>query len=203
MTASARSVEFLFDFGSPNAFLCHRVIPKIEARSGARFDYVPILLGGVFKATGNQSPFYANAGIDNKIAYQQLEMNRFIKAHGVDDFRMNPHFPVNTLGIMRGAVAAQKLGVFARYVDVVYDAMWARGLKMDEPEVIVATLDAAGLDGAALVAASQDPEVKAGLVANTARAVERGCFGSPTFLIGSEIWFGKDRLREVEEALAA
>lgn len=196
-------VEFLFDFGSPNAYLCHRVIPEIEARSGVRFDYVPILLGGVFKATGNVSPAVSNAGVENKVRYNRLEIDRFLKAHGVADFRMNPHFPVNTLVLMRGAVAAKQMGVFERYVDAVYRCMWVDGLKMDDPEICAKALSDAGFDAEAVLAATQDPDVKAELVANTASAVERGCFGSPTFFVNGEIWFGKERLRDVEEAAAS
>ncbi len=196
-------VEFLFDFGSPNAYLCHKVIPEIERRTSARFDYVPVLLGGLFKLTGNQSPATAFGHIKNKPQYDQLEMQRFITRHELTAFRMNPHFPVNTLQIMRGAVAARALGVFAPYVEQVCADMWERGRKMDDPAVIQASLDEAGLPAAELVALSQTGEIKARLLANTEQAVERGAFGIPTFFVGDEIYFGKDRLRDVEEALTA
>lgn len=196
-------VEFLFDFGSPNAYLCHKVIPAIEARTGVKFTYVPILLGGLFKLSGNRSPGEAFAGIPNKQAYNQLEVTRFVEKHGLDRYRFNPHFPVNTLKIMRGAVAAQKLGCFDPYVDAMYAAMWEQGLNMDDPALIVQTLNAAGLDGARLLEATQDPDVKERLVKNTESAHARGAFGSPTFFVDDEIWFGKDRLREVEEAIVA
>ena len=198
-----KSVQFLFDFGSPNAYMCHKVIPQIEARSGARFEYVPILLGGLFKLANNRSPAEAFADIPNKRAYDKLERERFIARHGLVQFRSNPFFPVNTLTIMRGAVAAQKLGCFMPYVDAVYAAMWERGLDMAEPQVISAQLVAAGLDAQALLAATQDAGVKAQLLANTQAAHERGAFGSPTFFVDGEIFFGKDRLREVEETLGA
>ena len=191
------SVEFHFDFGSPNAYLSHRVIPDIEARTGVRFQYVPVLLGGVFKATGNRSPAEAFAGIKNKREYEALETARFLQRHGLTRYRRNPFFPVNTLQIMRGAVAAQMDGHFPDYVEAVYRAMWEDGLKMDEPEVIRSVL------GAGVLERIQDPEVKARLVANTENSVARGCFGSPTFFIGEEIYFGKDRLRDVEEAILA
>ena len=193
------NVQFLFDFGSPNAYLCHQVIPQIEARSGIRFDYVPVLLGGLFKLANNRSPAEANADIPNKRAYEALELQRFVQRHGLTRFRMNPHFPVNTLQIMRGAVAAQGLGCFERYVDAVFSSMWERGCKMDDAQVIGAELAEAGLDAPALIAASQTPEVKARLLANTEQAFHRGAFGSPTFFVGDEIYFGKDRLRDVEE----
>ncbi|RUP27417.1 MAG: 2-hydroxychromene-2-carboxylate isomerase [Curvibacter sp.] len=196
------SVKFLFDFGSPNAYLSHKVIPEIEARSPARFEYVPILLGGLFKLTNNRSPAEAHAAIPSKRAYEQLEMRRFINRHGLNAFRMNPHFPVNTLQIMRGAVAAQSLGCFERYVDAVFASLWEREKPMDQPEVIAAELTAAGLDAGALIAASQQPAVKERLLSNTQEAQARGAFGSPTFFVGDEIFFGKDRLRDVEEEVA-
>lgn len=190
-------IEFLFDFGSPNAYFCHRVIPGLAAREGARFDYVPILLGGVFKATGNVSPMQAFAGVPAKLAYSSREMERFARLHGLTAYRRNPHFPVNTLGVMRGAFAARRTGVFEAYVDAVFAAMWEQGLRMDDPDVVVAALDAAGLDGAGLMTLAQTPEVKAELVASTTAAVERGCFGSPTFFVGEEMWFGKEHLPDV------
>ncbi|WP_454724882.1 MULTISPECIES: DsbA family protein [Cupriavidus] len=195
-------VQFLFDFGSPNAYLSHKVIPAIEGRTGVTFEYVPVLLGGLFRLTGNRSPAEAFGGIKNKPEYDLLEMRRFIRRHGIAGFRRNPHFPVNTLQIMRGAVAAQRDGVFAKYVDTVFADMWEREKKMDEPEVIRAALDAAGLDGARLLAGIQDADVKATLLANTQDAFERGAFGSPTFFVDDEIYFGKDRLRDVEEEIA-
>jgi len=195
-------VVFYFDFGSPNAYLSHKVIPGIEARTGAKFDYVPVLLGGLFKLTGNRSPAEAFAGIKNKLAYEGRETQRFVRRHGLTEYRPNPFFPVNTLKIMRGAVAAQRQGVFAPYVDAVYHHMWEAPKKMDDPEVIAAALTESGLDAAALMAGTEDPEVKQALLDNTTRAFEAGAFGSPTFVVDGEIWFGKDRLRDVEEAIA-
>ena len=196
-------VKFYFDFGSPNAFLSHRVIPEIEARTAAKFDYVPILLGGLFKLTGNQSPMAAFAGIKHKPAYEALETQRFIARHGIADFAFNPHFPINTLHLMRSAVAAQDLGVFQAYVDCVYDAMWTRGLDMGQPPIIAQSLAKAGLPAKALLEAAQAPSVKQRLLDNTQGAFDHGAFGSPTFLVGDDLYFGKDRLRDVEEALAA
>ena len=194
-------VTFYFDFGSPNAFLAHRVIPAIEARTGAKFQYVPILLGGLFKLTGNQSPMTAFAGIRNKPEYDLLEMRRFIAGHGIDDFRFNPHFPINTLQLMRCAVAAQSLGVFDAYVDLVYDDIWVRGHDMGMPDIVSASLKEAGLPANALVDLAQSGGVKQQLLDNTQAAFDNGAFGSPTFLVGSDLYFGKDRLRDVEEAL--
>ena len=194
-----KTLEFLFDFGSPNAYLVHKVLPQVEARLGARFDYVPVLLGGLFKQANNRSPMEAYAQIPHKLAYERLEMRRFIARHGLQEFRMNPHFPVNTLQIMRGAVAARTLGCFERYVDTVFASMWERGRDMADVQVIAAELDGAGLDAQALLAASQMPEVKQELQHATQHAYVRGAFGIPTFFVGGEMFFGKDRLRDVEE----
>jgi 2-hydroxychromene-2-carboxylate isomerase len=194
-------VEFHFDFGSPNAYLAHLVIPEVEKRTGARFEYVPVLLGGVFKLTNNRSPMEAFQGVKNKLEYQRLETQRFISRHGITRFAMNPFFPVNTLMIMRGAVAAELEGVLDRYVDAVFRHMWAEPKKMDDPAVTRAALEESGLDGARLIAMTQEPAVKDRLLANTQKSVERGAFGSPTFFVGEEIFFGKDRLREVEEEI--
>jgi len=193
--------EFHFDFGSPNAYLCHLVLPEIETRTGVAFEYVPILLGGVFKLTNNRSPAESLAGIRNKPEYERLEMQRFLRRHGITRFRMNPFFPVNTLTLMRGAIAAGSLGVFERYVDEVFRHMWEEPRKMDDPEVLRAALDASGLDAMHLLGLAASPEVKSRLLENTQRSVERGTFGSPTFFVGDEIYFGKDRLRDVEEAI--
>jgi len=199
----SKRIEFLFDFGSPNAYLAGKALPAIEQRTGAKFDYVPVLLGGIFKATGNVSPVIANQGIKNKGEYQFLEIERFIKKHGLTKFRFNSHFPVNTLQIMRGAIAAQLDGLLPKYFEVVAAAMWEQSLKMDDPDVIKAALDAGGIDGAHILARIQEADVKAKLVANTEDAVNRGAFGIPTFFVDGEIYFGKDRLREVEEAIGA
>lgn len=198
---SAPRVEFCFDFGSPNAYLSHLVIPAIEKRTGVPFEYVPVLLGGVFKLTNNVSPAVSLQGIRNKGAYQQLETERFVAKHEITDYRRNPYFPVNTLQIMRGAIVAQRSGFFDSYVDAVYWHMWCQPKKMDEPEVIGEALRESGLDADSIMAGIQDADVKAQLMSNTAAAVERGVFGSPTFFVGDELFFGKDRLREVEEEI--
>lgn len=194
-------VEFHFDFGSPNAYLSHRVMPAIQERTGARFDYVPVLLGGIFKLTGNRSPVEAFAGIKNKPEYAQLETERFLKRHNILNFRRNPFFPVNTLTLMRGAIAAQKLGVFEHYVDEMFRHMWADPKKMDNPDIWRTVLANAGFDARRFLELVQDAEIKATLLSNTERSVARGTFGSPTFFVGDEIFFGKDRLRDVEELI--
>ena len=195
------SPQFLFDFGSPNAFLSHEAIPAIEARTGVKFDYVPVLLGGIFKATNNRSPAEAFAGIRNKREFHEVETQRFLKRFGVAPYVMNPHFPVNTLNLMRGAIAAQSEGVFEKYVEAAFHHMWREPKKMDDPEIAMAALNASGLDAAKLFARAQEPEVKAKLVANTQDAVERGAFGSPTFFVGDEMFYGKEQLREIEDLI--
>jgi len=196
------NVEFHFDFGSPNAYLSHRVLPEIEKRAGVQIRYVPILLGGVFKATGNVSPAISLQGIKNKPAYQALETRRFLERHGIEDFRPNPDFPVNTLQVMRGAIAARREGCFERYVDEVYRHMWSDPKKMDDPEVVRSALEESGLPVEAIIRGSQDPEVKAELIANTEDSVARGVFGSPSFFVGDELYFGKDSLRDFESEIA-
>lgn len=198
---SETRLQFLFDFGSPNAYLSHKVLPGIARRCGVGIDYVPVLLGGLFKMTNNRSPAESMAGIRNKPEYEAMERQRFVRRHGLTAYRHNPFFPVNTLQIMRGAVAAKRLQMFEPYVDTVFSAMWEQGLKMDDPAVIASALTAGGLDAVALAALSQDAGVKAELVANTQRAYDHGAFGSPSFLVGDELFFGKDRLRDVEEEI--
>ena len=192
----------MFDFGSPNAFLSHEAIPAIEQRTGAKFEYVPILLGGIFKATNNKSPAETLAGVKNKREFHALETERFVKRFQVQPYTMNPFFPVNTLNLMRAAVAAQLEGVFEKYVDAAFHHMWGEPKKMDDPEVALKAFAASGLDAAKLLARAQDPGVKTKLIENTQAAVERGAFGSPTFFVGKEMFFGKEQLREVEELVS-
>jgi 2-hydroxychromene-2-carboxylate isomerase len=194
--------QFLFDFGSPNAFLSHEAIPAIEQRTGAKFNYVPILLGGVFKATNNKSPAETLAGVKNKREFHAIETERFIKRFQVQPFVWNPFFPVNTLNLMRAAIAAQFEGVFEAYVEAAFHHMWREPKKMDDPEAAVKALNSSGLDGAKLLARAQEGDVKAKLIENTQSAVERGAFGSPTFFVGNEMFFGKEQLREVEEMVS-
>ncbi len=194
--------QFLFDFGSPNAFLSHEAIPAIEKRTGTKFEYLPVLLGGIFKATNNKSPAETLAGVKNKREFHAVETERFLKRFGVKPYTWNPFFPVNTLHLMRAAVAAQMEGVFEKYIEAAFHHMWVEPKKMDDPEVAAKALAASGLDAAKLLARSQDADVKAKLIENTQAAVERGAFGSPTFFVGKEMFFGKEQLREVEEMVA-
>ena len=194
--------QFMFDVGSPNAYLSHEAIPAIEKRIGVKFEYVPILLGGIFKATNNKSPAETLAGVKNKREHHAVETERFVKRYGVKPYTWNPFFPVNTLNLMRAAVAAQMEGVFEKYIDAAFHHMWGEPKKMDDPEVAMKAFTESGLDAAKLFARSQDPDVKAKLIENTQAAVERGAFGSPTFFVGKEMFFGKEQLREVEEMVA-
>lgn len=193
--------HFCFDFGSPNAYLSHKVLPAIEARTGATFEYVPVLLGGLFRLTGNRSPAEAFAGIKNKQEYGRLEIKRFLKRHGLHAFRPNPHFPVNTLQLMRGAVATRIDGNFERYVEAIFKAMWEDGKKMDDPAIFAATLTEAGFDAEAFMHRIGEADVKQTLIDNTQHAFDRGAFGSPTFFVNDEIYFGKDTLPYVEEEI--
>src|SRR5690349_18198736 len=189
----------MFDVGSPNACLSHEAIPAIEKRANVKFEYVPILLGGIFKATNNKSPAETLAGIKNKREFHALETERFLKRFGVKPYVWNPHFPVNTLNLMRTAIAAQLEGVFEQYVDASFHHMWREPKKMDDLEVAAKALASSGLDAQKLFARAQEPEVKGKLIKNTEEAVARGAFGSPTFFVGNEMFFGKEQLREVEE----
>jgi 2-hydroxychromene-2-carboxylate isomerase len=197
----SKTVDFIFDFGSPNAYLAWRVLPGLCARTGAKVNVIPCLLGGLFKLTGNQAPMTAFGGIKGKLEYERLETQRFIDRHGLNAFHFNPHFPVNTLLIMRGLIAARRSGVGDDFLVAVLQAMWEDGQKMDDPAVVAVVLRAAGLDAKVILEACQDQDVKTELTANTAAAVERGVFGVPTFFVGNEMFFGKERLGQVEEEL--
>jgi 2-hydroxychromene-2-carboxylate isomerase len=197
------AIEFIFDFASPNAYLAYRALPPILKRTGARLDIVPCLLGGIFKATGNTAPMVAFAKIKGKVEYETLELRRFVARHRLDKFRLNPHFPVNSLMLMRGFIAARERGYGAKYLEMGLTGMWEDGLKLDDPEVLAHAIDAAGLDSVSLMALAQTDAVKQRLADNTAKAVERGVFGIPTFFVGSEMFFGKERLAQVEEAVEA
>lgn len=201
--ADTVKLRFLFDFGSPNAYLCHKVLPAMAARTGVAAEYVPILLGGLFKLTNNRSPAEAFADIANKRAYDALEFQRFLAKHRIAAYRRNEFFPVNTLTVMRGAVAAQALGCFAHYVDTVFSCMWERSLNMADANVVATALNDAGLPAAELFAAMQTAEVKQALMAHTQGAFAQGAFGSPTFFVNDQMFFGKDRLREVEEEIVS
>ena len=199
----SKIIDFIFDFGSPNAYLAWRVLPGVAARTNAQVNLIPCLLGGLFKLTGNQAPMTAFGNVKGKLEYERLETQRFIAKHGISEFRFNPHFPVNTLLIMRGLLAARRANVGDVYLETVLKAMWEDGQKMDDPVAVTAVLDAAGLDAKALLEAAQDPVVKGELAAYTNDAAARGAFGIPTFFVGDEMFFGKERLGQVEEELSS
>jgi len=196
----AQTIEFLFDFGSPTTYLAHTQMPQLAADTGARIDYVPMLLGGVFKATGNQSPVLVPA----KGRWMGGDLVRFARRYGVP-FTFNPHFPINTLTLMRGAVGLQmrQPDRFMRYVDAVFHALWVEPVNLGDATVLAATLGAAGFDAAQFQALVSDPEVKTKLIANTEAAVARGAFGAPTCFVGQQMFFGQDRLDFVREAATA
>ena len=199
--AGPLKVEFHFDFGSPNAYLAELVLPQIEKRTGVKFSYIPVLLGGIYKATNNMSPFESLRGIRNKPEFNALETRRFIARHNITTFKSNPFFPVNTLTLMRGAVAAQFEDMFEPYFRAAYHHMWEDPKKMDDPGIFRDAFVSSGIDIDRLIARAQQDDVKKKLIENTTDAVERGSFGSPTFFVGREMFFGKDQLRDVEESI--
>lgn len=194
-------LDFYFDFGSPNAYYSYKVLPEILQRTGADLVIHPVLLGGLFKITGNQPPMMAFGGVKGKLEYEMLESKRFADKYKLIDFKFNEHFPVNTVSIMRGLLAAQELGCEKQYIDVVLSAMWEQSLKMDDPEVMAKALSDGGLDAEAIMALIQTDPIKDKLKANTQAAADRGAFGIPTFFVGDEMFFGKERLGQVEEEL--
>ena len=198
-----KTLEFIFDFGSPNAYLSWHALQPILARTGADLDITPCLLGGIFKLTGNQAPWMSYANVKGKLDYERLEMTRFISLHGLSKFKMNPNFPVNTLILMRGAVAAKQDGILDIYVKAGLTAMWEDGENMSDSNVFIDVMSKAGLDGAGLLASTQDASIKSKLAENTDMAVKRGVFGVPTFFVDEEMFFGKDRLDQVETALGS
>ena len=193
-----KTVEFFYDFGSPTVYLAATQLPDIAASVGATIDWRPMLLGGVFKSTGNQSPVVVPA----KAAYMNNDLKRFAKRYGVP-FRFNPHFPINTLALMRGAVAYQDdVVVSSTYRDAIFMAIWVEARNLNEPDVIGQVLSDAGLDPAELMNRIGQQNVKDQLIANTEEAVNRGVFGAPTFFVGERMFFGQDRLDFVADALS-
>ena len=191
-----KSFDFIYDFGSPNVYLMHKIMSQIEERAGAKANYVPVLLGGIFKLTENKPPLVQFNGIKGKIEYERRVMHRFIERYDIP-FQFNPYFPVMTTAVMRGALFAQDKDYYGQYLDVVFDAIWAHGLKMDDPEVIETTLKNADLPAAEIMAGAQQDSIKKGLFATTQAAVDRGAFGAPMMFVGDEPFFGKDSLDEM------
>jgi 2-hydroxychromene-2-carboxylate isomerase len=193
----SKIVEFYFDFGSPTAYLAHKRLGQLSKQYGLQIRYMPMLLGGVFKATGNASP----VTIPAKGKYMlEHDLPRFAQRYGVA-LNFNPHFPINTLNLMRGAIAAGRLGCMEDYVNLAFEAVWVQEKNMGDPVILSQALGEAGLDAESLIALSQDPEVKAELLANTEAAVARGVFGTPTLFMDGAMYFGQDRLDFIEAAL--
>jgi 2-hydroxychromene-2-carboxylate isomerase len=197
--ATKKQVEFYFDFGSPTAYLAYTQLPRIAKESGAEIVWRPMLLGGVFKAAGNQSPVM----VALKGVWMWTDMDRWAKRYGVP-LQKNPFFIINTLALMRIAVGLQmrKPDLFPRYVDTMFRAMWIEPVNLGDAAVVGETLQNAGFDAPALAALAADPEVKARLIDVTDDAVKRGVFGAPTMFVGSDMFFGQDRLDFVREALS-
>ena len=196
MTMHDHTIEFFFDFGSPTTYLAHTQLPRIARETGVALVYRPMLLGGVFKATGNASPVTVPA----KGRWMNDDMPRWARRYGVP-FAFNPHFPINTLTLMRGATGLQMRQPqdLARYVDAVFHAMWVAPRNLGDAAVLASLLAEAGFDAQAFLALVADPEVKARLVAHTEEAVARGVFGAPTCFVGGQMFFGQDRLEFVRE----
>ncbi len=193
----AKTLEFYFDFGSPTAYLAHKRLGQLAQQYALEVRYIPMLLGGVFKATANTSP----VAIPAKGKYMlEQDLPRFARRYKVP-MNFNPHFPINTLNLMRGAIAAQRLDCFGDYVNCIYDAVWVQKKNMGDPDEVREVLVSAGLDADKLLELSQDTTVKAELVANTDKAVARGVFGAPTLFMDGAMYFGQDRLDFIEEAL--
>lgn len=196
-----QQIEFYYDFSSPNAYIAHKLLPGIAARTGTELVYRPILLGGVFNTTNNTPPMMAYSDVTGKIAYMRVEMARFLERHPMP-FQFNPHFPVNSLNLMRGAVFARGKDWEMTYIDALYDAMWVDGQNLADVAVIAKVLGAVDVPVNDIMNATQDAEIKSELAAVTQAAVDRGCFGSPTMFVDNEMFFGKDSLSDLEWRLS-
>ena len=195
-------LDFYYDFGSPNAYFAWKALQGVSERTGLEVVMHPVLIGGIFKSTGNQPPWQAFGNVPNKMKYMQLEIQRFIKDHNLTAFKFNSAFPVNTLLAMRGAIAAQKAGLHDAYYPAVFKAIWEEDKNISQPDILADVLTQAGLDGTALIEATESPEVKQGLMDATQACVDRGAFGLPTFFLGDDIYFGKDRVGHIEQAVS-
>ena len=192
-------VDFIFDVASPNMYFCHKLIPNFKARTGVEFEYIPCLLGGIMKLSGNQPPFVAFAEIPNKNKYQLIEIERFIKQHQLKEFKFNSNFPMNTVQIQRGALAALELGIFDEYLEIILEAMWEKNLNLADIDIFQSTLFENNIDTGSIMEIITSQDCKDKLIANTTDAVNRGAFGIPTFFYENQIFFGKDHLHQLEE----
>jgi len=192
-------VDFIFDVASPNTYLAHKIIPGIEERTGAKFNYVPCLLGGIHKLTNNQPPFIAYANCKNKSDYQMHEIDRFVKQYNLIKYKFNSHFPPVTIQVQRGAIAAQELGVFEKYFDCMIKSMWEEDKNISDSNVLQKILTENDFDVNAIIDKSSSQECKDKLIANTDYAVSKGAFGVPTFFMNDQVFFGKDHLYQLEQ----
>ena len=192
-------VDFIFDVASPNMYFCHKLIPDFKERTGVEFEYIPCLLGGIMKLSGNQPPFVAFAEIPNKNKYQLIEIERFIKQHQLKEFKFNSNFPMNTVQIQRGALAAIELGIFDEYLEIILEAMWEKNLNLADIDIFQSTLSENNIDTESIMEIITSQDCKDKLIANTTDAVNRGAFGVPTFFFENQIFFGKDHLHQLEE----
>ena len=197
------TVEYYYDLASPNCYMANKALADILNRTDAQVRYIPVLLGGIFKATNNQAPWITYAPVESKMKFQSLMLHRFVKKHNLNDYQMNPNFPINTILIQRGMVAASldSETELVQYIEAGQKLMWEQGAKMDDPEVFVRGFTEHGLDGQRLLNRTQDQDVKDALRSNTEQAVSRGVFGAPTFFVGDEMFFGKDQLPDVEDEI--
>ncbi|MEZ5682034.1 MAG: 2-hydroxychromene-2-carboxylate isomerase [Erythrobacter sp.] len=196
-----KTLEYIFDFAGPNGYLAWYPLKEVVARTGAQLVVTPVFLGGMHKLTGNSPPMMRDADVKGKVAYASREFQRFLDRHGMTRFTFPKVFPFNSIVLQRMLVAAQDEGERHALIDALLPAVWERGLDCSDVGAIAAELGAAGFDAPRLLAATQDPGIKQALIDNTGRAVERGAFGIPTFFVGDEMWFGKERLGQLEEYL--
>ena len=192
--------KFIFDFGSPKTYLVYKLLPEIEKRTNTKAEYIPVLLGGIFKSTNNVSPIESFKTVPAKGKYDDLDTARFVKKHDIA-FNFNSNFPINTLNLMRGAIFAQENGIFDKSVEVVFKSMWVDNKKMDDLEVIQTVLLENGLPVKEIFEGTQDQKIKDKLIKNTSEAVEKGIFGAPSMLVEDELFFGKESLQDVEELI--
>ena len=194
------NADFIFDFASPNAYLCHKAIRNLEKTHNIKFNYVPCLLGGIMKLSNNQPPMVTLAEIPNKMKYEfDTAFNRFMREHSITKFKMNEHFPVNTISLIRGAIVAQKNNFFDAYVEIVLSGLWEQSLKLDSPVALHELLIKNDCHADLVIEGIAKEEIKEELIANTSEAVEKGAFGIPTFFVADEMFYGKDSLRELKE----
>jgi|TARA_B110000305_G_C19449461_1_gene646944 2-hydroxychromene-2-carboxylate isomerase len=192
-----KKIDFYFDFASPNGYLSLKALKKYQGEIGFDINYIPVLLGGIFKLTNNQPPMIAFGEVKGKLEYENLEMKRFIEFHSLNNFKMNPHFPVITLKLMRGALAAEQEGFLEEYITKMSVEMWENEKKMDDLEVIQTAFNDAGFDSEKLLNLMENQEIKDKLIANSSAASERGVFGIPTFFVDDEMYFGKNTIEEI------